>query len=420
MQHVRRLVAALGVTGAGRESGGGVEIPAVLMRGGTSRGLFFHEADLPEDQDLRDRFILAAYGSPDPDRRQVDGIGGATSATSKVAVIADGREHGVDVTYEFGQVSIDRPIIDRRGNCGNLSSAVGPYAVDEGLVPATDPVTRVRFLNLNTGKAVTAHVPTRRGRFDPTGGYAIPGVAGTGSCVQLDYLDPSGAVTGSLLPTGSVVDVVEVPEVGPVEMSIVDAANPLLFVRWEAVGLTGKELPDLVDADPDLLARLEGIRAMAGVRLGLAPTPADVTAGTPSIPKLAMVGPPRDYPLASGGVVRAGEHTLRASMMSMGRLHRSYALTGAICTSVAAALPGTVVEQATVGSGGDPELRIGHPSGVLPMTAQVQRHGDGWTVPMVSGYRTARRLMAGAVIVPDARLGALTESFSASGGAAGA
>lgn len=395
-----------------------MEIPAVLMRGGTSRGLFFHEGDLPEDQDLRDRFILAAYGSPDPDRRQVDGIGGATSATSKVAIIADGREHGVDVTYEFGQVSIDRPMIDRRGNCGNLSSAVGPYAVDEGLVPATDPVTRVRFLNLNTGKVVTAHVPTRGGRFDPTGGYAIPGVAGTGSCVQLDYLHPSGAVTGSLLPTGNVVDVVEVPDVGPVEMSVVDAANPLLFVRWESVGLTGEELPDLVDADPDLLARLERIRATAGVRIGLAPTPEDVTAKTPSVPKLAMVGPPRDYPLGSGGVVRADEHTVRASMMSMGRLHRSYALTGAICTSVAAALPGSVVHAATVASDGDPEQRIGHPSGVLAMTAQVQRDGDGWTVPMVSGYRTARRLMAGAVIVPEARLGA--QSLSASGGAAGA
>jgi 2-methylaconitate cis-trans-isomerase PrpF len=396
-----------------------VEIPAVLMRGGTSRGLFFRDGDLPQDQDLRDRFILAAYGSPDPDRRQVDGIGGATSPTSKVAIVADGREHGVDVTYEFGQVSIDRPLIDRRGNCGNLSSAVGPYAVDEGLVSATDPVTQVRFLNLNTGKVVTAHVPTRDGRFDPVGGYAIPGVAGTGSCVQLDYLDPSGAVTGSLLPTGNPVDVVEVPEVGPVEMSIVDAANPLLFVRWAAVGLSGEELPDLVDADPDLLAKLERIRAMAGVRIGLASTPEDVTASTPSVPKLAIVGPPRDYPLASGDVVRAAEHSLRASMMSMGRLHRAYALTGAICTSVAAALPGTVVEQTAVAAGGDPELRIGHPSGVLPMTAQVQRNADGWTVPMVSGYRTARRLMAGAVIVPDARLGARRQPLSARGGAAG-
>ena len=392
-----------------------MEVSAVLMRGGTSRGLFFHESDLPADQNLRDRFILAAYGSPDPDRRQVDGLGGATSATSKVAIIADGREHGVDVTYEFGQVSIDRPLIDRRGNCGNLSAAVGPYAVDQGLVTATDPVTKVRFLNLNTGKTITAHVPTTNGRFDPTGGYAIPGVAGTGSCVQLDYLDPSGAVTGSLLPTGNVVDVVEVPDVGPVEMSIVDAANPLLFVRWKSVGLTGQELPDLVDNDPDLLARLERIRAMAGVRIGLAPTPEDVTASTPSIPKLALVGPPRDYPLGSGGVVRAAEHTLRASMMSMGRLHRAYALTGAICTSVAAAVPGTVAALAAAPANDDnadtkddPELRIGHPSGVLPMTAQVQRNGNGWTVPVVSGYRTARRLMTGAVIVPDARLGAHT------------
>jgi 2-methylaconitate cis-trans-isomerase PrpF len=387
-----------------------VQIPAVLMRGGTSRGLFFHEADLPRDPDLRDRFILAAYGSPDPDRRQVDGVGGATSSTSKVAIIADGQDHGVDVTYEFGQVSIDRPLIDRRGNCGNLSSAVGPYAVDEGLVPATDPVTRVRFLNVNTGKVVTAHVPTRDGRFDPTGDFTIPGVPGSGSCVRLDYLDPSGAVTGSLLPTGSAVDRVDVPGVGRVEMSIVDAANPLLFVRWEAVGLTGEELPDLIDADADLLTRLERIRALAGVHIGLAATPEEVTASTPSVPKLALVGPPRDYPLGTGEITRADQHSLRASMMSMGRVHRSYALTGAICTAVAASLPETLVAQAAAPAGpagraaDDGEVRIGHPAGVLAMSAQVQHNGDGWSVPVVSGYRTARRLMAGAVVVPEPRL----------------
>lgn len=184
------------------------------MRGGTSRALFFHAGDLPEEHGLRDRFILAAYGSPDPDRRQVDGLGGATSSTSKVAVIADGDDPGIDARYEFGQVSIDSPLIDRRGNCGNISSAVGPFAVDEGLVAATEPVTTVRFLNVNTNKLIVAHVPTRDGRFDPSGDLELPGVPRRGAPIRLDYLDPAGSVTGRLLPTGRVVDELAVPEIG--------------------------------------------------------------------------------------------------------------------------------------------------------------------------------------------------------------
>jgi 2-methylaconitate cis-trans-isomerase PrpF len=391
-----------------------MQVPAVLMRGGTSRGLFFHEADLPEDLELRDRFILAAYGSPDPDRRQVNGIGGATSATSKGAVISDGRDLGVDVVYEFGQVSIDQPLIDRRGNCGNLSSAVGPYAVDEGLVPATDPVTQVRFLNVNTGKVITAHVPTRNGRFDPAGAYAIPGVPGTGSCLRLDYHDPGGAVTGSLLPTGCALDTLDVPEVGGVDVSLVDAANPLLFVRWEDVGLTGQEHPEAIDSDPDVLRRLERVRSTAGARIGIAATPEAVTASAPSVPKLALVGPPRDYRLGTGAVQDGASSDLRASMMSMGRVHRSYALTGAICTTVAAGVPDTVVAEALgAPRAAGEDVRIGHPSGVLSMSAQVEQAGDGWTVPLVSGYRTARRLMSGVVLVPDGHLAALATPLSA-------
>ena len=381
-----------------------MQVPTVMMRGGTSRGLFFHEADLPTDPELRDQFILAAYGSPDPDRRQVDGLGGATSSTSKVAIIADGGDLGVDVTYEFGQVSIDKPLIDRSGNCGNISSAVGPFALDEGLVSPTEPVTLVRFLNINTGKVVTAHVPTRHGRFDPTGDFAIPGVPGTGASIRLDYLEPAGAVTGSLLPTGSTVDQVDVPGVGDVEMSIVDAANPLVFVRWEDLGLTGEELPDDIDANSELLARLERVRAHAGVHIGLAKSTDESTALSPSVPKLALVGPPRDYPLSDGTIQKAAETTLRASMMSMGRVHRSYALTGAICTAVAAELPGTLVAEAAGTQPSGSEIRIGHPAGMLPMVAEVDRSGDGWSVPLVSGYRTARRLMSGSVIVPDSTL----------------
>lgn len=379
-----------------------MRVPAVLMRGGTSRALFFHARDLPEDPRRRDAFILAAYGSPDPDRRQVDGLGGATSSTSKVAVISAARERDVDVLYDFGQVSIDQPLIDRRGNCGNISSAVGPFAVDEGLVEPTEPVTRVRFRNVNTGKLIVAHVPTRDGAFDPTGSFELPGVPGTGAAIQLDYLDPAGSVTGHLLPTGRVRDDLDVPGVGTVAISLVDAANPLLFVRWESLGLTGREHPDEIDGDPAMLQRIELVRAHAAVLAGIAAAPSQATAETPSVPKLAFVGAPQDYVLSSGDKQPASGTTVRAAMMSMGRLHRSYALTGGICTAVAAAIPGTIAAEAT--GEARSECRIGHPAGVLPMSAAVVADGDSWTVESVSGYRTARRLMEGTVLVPDEML----------------
>ncbi|WP_226920815.1 2-methylaconitate cis-trans isomerase PrpF family protein [Georgenia subflava] len=377
-----------------------MRVPGVIMRGGTSKAVFFHERDLPADPAERDRFILAAYGSPDPYRRQIDGLGGATSTTSKVAVISDGRDRGVDVLYDFGQVSIDSALVDRRGNCGNISSAVGPFAVDEGLVEATDPVTIVRFLNTNTNKVIVAHVPTRDGRFHPVGDFELPGVPGTGARIQLDYVEPGGSVTGKLLPTGNVRDELEVPGLGTVEVSLVDAANPLVFVRWEALGLTGQENPEEIDADPALLGRIESVRAHAAVLSGITETPEEATHEVPSVPKLAFVGPPQDY-LLSNGSPQSGEGTsLRAAMMSMGRVHRSYALTGGICTAVAAGLPGTLVNE-VAGERSVPCL-IGHPAGVLELSADVARQPDGtFSVPSVAGYRTARRLMEGTVLVPD-------------------
>jgi hypothetical protein len=382
-----------------------MRVPAVIMRGGTSKAVFFHERDLPADPDQRDAFILAAYGSPDPDRRQIDGLGGATSTTSKVAVIGDGSAHGVDVTYDFGQVSIDSPLVDRRGNCGNISSAVGPFAVDEGLVPATEGITEVRFLNLNTNKVIVAHVPTRNGRFHPVGDFAIPGVPGTGSQLRLDYVSPAGSVTGRLLPTGNVVDELEVPGLGVIEVSHVDAANPLTFVRWEDLGLTGAETPDAIDADADLLRRIEAVRAAAAVQVGIAATPEEATRDVPSVPKLSLVGAPRPYTTAKGESLGAEDHDLRASMMSMGRVHRSHPLTGAIATAVACALPGTVA--ARVATTKEGRTRIGHPAGVMDMEAQPAQVDGVWDVDVVSGFRTARRLMEGTVLVPDERLVAL-------------
>lgn len=376
-----------------------MRIRTTLMRGGTSKGLFFHERDLPADPAERDAFILAAYGSPDPYGRQIDGVGGAASSTSKVAIIGDGSAHGVDVTYEFGQVGIDRPLIDRRGNCGNISSAVGPFAVDEGLVVATDPITVVRFLNTNTNKVIVAHVPTKDGRFDPLGDFELAGVPGTGSKLQLDYLDPSGSVTGRLLPTGNVRDELDVPELGVIPVSLVDAANPLVFVRWEDV-FDGPDLPDEMDAR--LLARIESIRARASVLAGITDSIEDASSLAPSVPKISFVAPPRDYTSRNGTHIPASAVSVRAAMMSMGRQHPSYPLTGGIATSVAANIPGTLVHDVAVTDG--PDVVIGHPAGLLPLSADIVHDASGWKVTSVSGYRTARRLVEGHVLVPDERI----------------
>lgn len=375
-----------------------MRVPAVYMRGGTSKALFFHEADLPSAGPLRDQFILAAFGSPDQYRTQLNGLGGATSSTSKVAVIGDGSQHGVDVTFEFGQVGIDQPFIDRKGTCGNISSAVGPFAVDEGLVTVTDPVTTVRFLNLNTSKIVHAHVATRDGTFDPTGEYEIPGVPGTGSVVQLDYLDPGGAVTGSLLPTGNVADEIDVPGVGRIVVSIVDAGNPIAFVSWEALGLSGLETHAEVDGDPGLLQRIENVRAACSVLAGIATTPERATLEIPSVPKVAFVGAPRDYVLSDGRKALAAETSIRAGAVSMGRLHKSYPLTAAIATTVAASITGSVVNRVAVPI--DQEYLIGHTSGIVSMTAAVSKVNGAWNVEKVTTLRTARRLMEGAILVP--------------------
>lgn len=379
-----------------------MRVPAVIMRGGTSKAVFFHEKDLPRDPVVRDAFVLAAYGSPDPDRRQIDGLGGATSTTSKVAVIGDGSTYGVDVTYDFGQVSIDAPLIDRRGNCGNISSAVGPFAVDEGLVEPREGITPVRFLNLNTGKVIVAHVPTRDGRFDPVGDYTVPGVPGSGSRLRLDYMAPGGAVTGRTLPTGRLVDELAVPGIGVIPVSHVDAANPVIFVRWSDVGLTGAETPDAIDADPHVLARLEAVRAAAAVQVGISASAADASALSPSVPKLSLVGPPRAYTTTDGRSVAEDAHDLRTAMMSMGRAHRSYPVTGAIATAVAAAIPGTLPSQVSTSEGG--HTRIAHPAGVMAMEAHPRQGEHGWEIDAVSTFRTARRLMEGWVLVPDAYL----------------
>jgi hypothetical protein len=375
-------------------------IPTVLMRGGTSKGLFFHEKHLPADPAVRDRVILAAYGSPDPNRRQIDGVGGALSVTSKVAIIGPSPSPDYDVVYHFGQVSIDRPIVDHKGNCGNMSSAVGPFAVDEGLVPAVAPVTRVRIHQKNTDKLILAEVPVKDGRFDEVGRYTIDGVPGSGSRILLRFVDPAGAVTGKLFPTGRRRDRLDLAGLGTVEVTCIDAANPFVFVRAEALGLKGTEA-EAIERQTEITSMLEAIRCRAAVELGITSTEAEATRRSQAVPKVAFVAPPQAYPASNGRVIEAHEADLLARMMSMGTLHRTYAVSGAVATAGAAMIPGTVVyDLLSPNARRQDLLRIGHPGGIIEVGAVIETRSDTCVYKEAVLGRTARRLMEGNVLVP--------------------
>ena len=263
-------------------------IPAVLMRGGTSKGLFFHANHLPSDPGARDAVLLAAYGSPDPNRRQINGVGGAVSTTSKVAIISPSASPDYDVVYNFGQVSIDRPLVDFKGNCGNISSAVGPFAVDEGLIAATKPLTRVRIHQINTDKLIIAEVPVKDGRFDEAGDYEIAGVPGSGSKIILRFSDPGGALTGKLFPTGNVKDNLDVPGIGNIELTIIDAANPVVLIQAAVLDLEGTEI-ERIDTDETIKKHIEHIRCAVAVKIGIAETIEEATQRSQAVPKIAWV-----------------------------------------------------------------------------------------------------------------------------------
>lgn len=384
-----------------------MRIRAAVVRGGTSRAVVFHARDLPEDTDGQDAILLATIGSPDPSARHVDGLGGGQSVTSKIAIVAPSERPGIDVDYTFAQVAVDRRFVDRHGNCGNISSAIGPFAVDERLVELSPPNTTVRIFNTNTNRVIVAHVPTSATGFDPEGDFELPGVPGTGAPIVLDFIDPAGALTGSLLPTGARVQALDVDGVGEVEASIVDASNPFVFVRLIDVATTAELRAALGGAeDSSLLRRLEAVRAAGAVAAGLAQSAEQATFKSPAVPKLALVGPAafhRELALDSASSRRAPDVAVVAT--TMGRLHRAYQLTGAICLTAAAAVPGTIAHEFSgdvTGDDGQIVLWIGHPSGVMEVAGSVAQDADGnWQVNRMSATRTARRIMEGSIFVPD-------------------
>jgi 2-methylaconitate cis-trans-isomerase PrpF len=372
-------------------------IHCVLMRGGTSKGLYFHEADLPGPGPRRDAVLLRLMGSPDV--LQIDGLGGSRPITSKAALIAPSAHSGADVDYTFAQVEIDRAGVGYAGNCGNISAGVGPFAVDEGLVEAVEPVTRVRIFNTNTRALIVAEVPVRDGRARVAGDLAIPGVPGTGAEIVMNWVATIGAKTGRLLPTGRAVDVITLESGGTVRATLCDAGNACVWVLATELGWTGSELADEINADAGLIGVVREIRGKAAVRMGLAAAWARVDEESPGLPMVGLVAPPAGYRTLSGGSVEEKEMDLRVRLVFMNRWHESIAGSASICLAAASRLPGSVVEAVSAGRRRG-ELLIGHPSGITPAKVEARGGPGGVTFDVLGFSRTARRLMDGTAYYP--------------------
>lgn len=370
-------------------------IPLVIMRGGTSKGIYIKANDLPADPKERDDLILRIFGSPDV--RQIDGLAGADPLTSKLAIIGPASVPEADVDYTFAQVSIKERVVDYNGNCGNISSGVGPFAIDESLVKAVEPVTRVRIYNTNTKKMLYSEVQVKDGKARVKGDCAIAGVPGTSAPILMDFAATAGAATGSVLPTGNVVDVLETSR-GPIEVSIVDVANPCIFVRAKDVDMKGTETPAEIDGNKDLLAYLEEIRSTCCAKIGMAKSPEDATKNSPAFPMVAFVTQAADYvDFTSGNTIKKEDVDFVSRLMFMQVLHKTYAGTATACTGAAAKIKGTIVNQVIPHIDQIDTIRIGHPAGVIPVVAAV----EGTEVKKSALVRTARRLMEGYALVPD-------------------
>jgi 2-methylaconitate isomerase len=377
-----------------------IRIPATYMRGGSSKGVFFHRADLPAEPAAWDEVFLRTIGSPDPYGRQLNGMGGGVSSVSKAVIIGEPSRPDADVDYTFAQVAVGQPKVDYASNCGNLSSAVGPFAIDTGLmthslVKPGGQARQVLIHNTNSGKIIRSTVPLEDGLARVEGDFEIPGVGGTGARIQLDFLDPGGTTTGALLPTGNPVDTVTVDGAGEFEMSMIDSSVPCVFLDAARFGLTGSETVAELEAQPELMELVEKIRCVAAVHMGLAKTPSDAPG---SAPKLGLVARPAAYKTLAGEVVLPEAADLSARIWSMGQVHRALPLTGAMCLAVACRIPGTVCHGLMTRGEGD--VRLANPSGVLPLDARVEVLNDGVNALQVTAYRTARTLMEGNILIP--------------------
>jgi 2-methylaconitate cis-trans-isomerase PrpF len=368
------------------------------MRGGTSKAVVFKRGDLPEDPADWDAIFLAVMGSPDPNGRQLDGMGGGLSSLSKVCVVGPSTRANADVDYTFAQIAVKEASVDYSGNCGNMSSAIGPFAVEAGFVAAPgNGEAVVRIFNTNTGKIIISRFPMNDGMPETEGDLAIDGVAGTAAPIRLEFTDPGGTKTDRLLPTGHATDILDIPGLGPIEASLVDAANPCVFVAAEALGKDGTELPEALEADATFLARMEAIRCAASVAMGIA---ADLSSAgaIPSVPKVAIVAAPRPTPTLSGRQLSPHDMSLVVRMISIGQPHRAVPVTGAVCLAIACRIAGSIPNK--LSSAGERQILVAHPSGVILVDSAVEQADDPIRARAVHGalYRTTRRLFEGHVL----------------------
>jgi probable AcnD-accessory protein PrpF len=383
-----------------------IKVPATYMRGGTSKGTFFKLTDLPQacqvPGEARDKLLLRVVGSPDPYGAHIDGMGGATSSTSKTVILSKSSQPDHDVDYLFGQVGIDKAFVDWSGNCGNLSAAVGPFAITNGLIdPARVPkdgLCTVRIWQANIGKTIIAHVPMTNGQVQETGDFELDGVTFPAAEIQVEFVDPADDAGGSMFPTGNLVDDLEVPGVGTFKATMINAGIPTIFVNADAIGYTGTELREAINGDPKALAMFETVRAYGAVKMGLIKDVGEA-AKRQHTPKVAFVAPAKTYTSSSGKTVEAGEIDLCVRALSMGKLHHAMMGTAAVAIGTAAAIPGTLVNLAA-GGGDRQAVRFGHPSGTLRVGAQAERVNGEWVVKKAIMSRSARVLMSGWVHVP--------------------
>ena len=386
-----------------------IKVPATYMRGGTSKGVFFRLQDLPEAAQepgaARDALLLRVIGSPDPYGKQIDGMGGATSSTSKSVIISKSTRPEHDVDYLFGQVSIDQAFVDWSGNCGNLSAAVGPFAISNGLVDPSrlpkDGIATIRIWQANIQKTIIAHVPMTNGAVQETGDFELDGVTFPAAEVQLEFMDPAAeeeGAGGAMFPTGQLIDDLEVPGVGTLKATMINAGIPTIFVNADAIGYTGAELQEAINSDPKALAMFETIRAYGALRMGLIKDISEA-AKRQHTPKVAFVAAPKEYVSSSGKVVKVSDVDLLVRALSMGKLHHAMMGTAAVAIGTAAAIPGTLVNLAA-GGGERTAVRFGHPSGTLRVGAEAAQEAGEWCVKKAIMSRSARVLMEGWVRVP--------------------
>lgn len=380
------------------------KIPCAIIRGGTSKGVYIQGRYLPKERRIRDQVILSIFGSPDS--RQIDGLGGADPLTSKLAIISPSHLSSADIDYTFAQVGIDKGFVNYSVNCGNISSGVGPFAIDEGLVEAVEPKTIVRILNTNTKKLIISEVPVKGGRAEAEGNLKIDGVPGSGPEIILKFIDPGGAITGKMLPTGNVVDIIPLANGKQIEVSIVDAGNLYVFLVASDLGLKGTEMPEEIEEQKEIMEAIMEVRfKVAEILEGRRLSRKDFQAKYATVPKVAIVSEPCDYRrINERRLIKKENYDLNSRIIISGGVHKAYAITGAICTTVASFLEGSIVNRVTKLSFRHKEFfRIGHPSGIIKGEVEYSIRENTFTVASVAFKRTARRIMDGYVYVPESR-----------------